>query len=135
MKTPRLTARVGLLVASFLGLGPAADAKVVFVAKTGSDANNGLSWATAKATVQAGLSAAVAGDEVWVAAGTYVERITLTAEAALYGGFTGGEADRVQRDWKGERHHLGRECRRQRGHLAHRCNARHANRWLHHPQR
>jgi hypothetical protein len=100
MNTPGTRAWIGVMVVGFLGLRSVAEAKVVYVAKTGSDANDGLSWSTSKVTVQAGLNAAVAGDEVWVAAGTYIERITLSAEAALYGGFAGSETDRVQRDWK-----------------------------------
>ena len=72
--------------------------------RRGNDANNsGLSWATAKVTVQAGLNAAVSGDEVWVAAGAYVERVTLKAGVALYGGFNGDETDRTQRNWTANR--------------------------------
>ena len=81
------------------GFAIVAEGKVVYVAKTGSDANDGLSWSTAKVTVQAGLNAAAAKDQVWVAAGTYVERITLPAEVALYGGFAGGEWDLSERSW------------------------------------
>ena len=100
MNTPGMRARIGMMVIGLLGVWSAAEGKVVYVAKTGSDADDGLSWATAKVTVQVGLSAAAPGDEVWVAAGTYVERITLTADVAVYGGFAGNEADRSQRDWK-----------------------------------
>ena len=39
------------------------------------------------------------GDQVWVAAGTYVGCITLKAGVALYGGFAGRETDLSQRDW------------------------------------
>ncbi|MFN0136777.1 MAG: choice-of-anchor Q domain-containing protein [Phycisphaerae bacterium] len=69
----------------------AAHAATIFVSTTGSNANDGLSWATSKQTVQAGLQAAVAGDRVWVAAGRYVERITLKAGVGLYGGLAGNE--------------------------------------------
>ena len=100
MNTPGMRARIGMMVIGLLGFWSIAEGKVVYVAKAGSDANDGLSWATAKVTVQAGLNSAVAGDEVWVAAGTYVERITLTAEVALYGGFTGSETELAQRNWK-----------------------------------
>jgi len=99
MNTLGMRARIGFLVIGVLGFWSIAEAGTVYVAKTGNDANDGLSWATAKVTVQAGLDTAVAGDEVWVAAGTYVERIAMTAEVALYGGFTGNEIDRVQRNW------------------------------------
>ena len=100
MNTISLRARIGLIVMGFAGFWSFAEAKVVYVAKTGSDANDGLSWATAKVTVQAGLNAAAAGDEVWVAAGTYVELVSLAGGAALYGGFVGSETDLAQRDWK-----------------------------------
>ena len=71
---------------------------IIHVSTAGNDSNDGLSWATAKATVQAGLDAAVSGDQVWVATGTYGERITLKAAIGLYGGFAGTEADLSQRD-------------------------------------
>ena len=45
-----------------------------FVKKTGSDANNGTTWALAKATVQAGFNlCTVAGDILYVAPGRYFE--------------------------------------------------------------
>ena len=100
MNTPGMRARIGMMVIGLLGFWSIAEGKVVYVAKAGSDANDGLSWAMAKVTVQAGLNASVAGDEVWVAAGTYVERITLTAQVALYGGFVGSETGLAERDWK-----------------------------------
>ncbi len=74
-------------------------ARTVYVSKTGNNANNGLTWATAKRTVQAGLNTALSGNQVWVAAGTYVENITLKSGVALYGGFAGNETDLAQRDW------------------------------------
>jgi parallel beta-helix repeat protein len=88
-----------VVVGAMLAAAGLAQAGTVFVSKAGSDANDGLSWGTAKATVQAGLIAAISGDQVWVAAGTYVENITLKIEVGLYGGFAGGETDLGQRDW------------------------------------
>ncbi len=74
---------------------------VCFVSPAGDDRNDGLSWATAKHTVQAGLDRAVlACGEVWVAAGFYPERITMRPYVDLYGGFSGVETNRDQRDWK-----------------------------------
>jgi hypothetical protein len=70
----------------------------------GSDANPGASWAQAKATIGAAWAAAGAGDEVWVAAGTYPERLHnpvvggAAVDVALYGGFAGTETAREQRD-------------------------------------
>jgi predicted outer membrane repeat protein len=71
----------------------------IHVSTSGNDANDGLTWPTAKRTVQAGLNTAVAGDQVWAAAGTYVERITLKNGVTLYGGFVSGETDMAQRNW------------------------------------
>jgi len=73
---------------------------ILHVAPTGSDAADGLGWDTAKATVQAALDDASArlGGEVWVAAGTYVEHVTLSAWVDLYGGFAGTEGARTERD-------------------------------------
>ncbi len=82
----------------------AASAAVVHVKPGGNDAYSGLSWAQAKATVGAALLAAQTGDEIWVAAGTYHERIRnrvvgeLAVEVALYGGFEGTELSREARD-------------------------------------
>ncbi|MCL4178604.1 MAG: right-handed parallel beta-helix repeat-containing protein [Verrucomicrobia bacterium] len=65
----------------------------------GDDAADGLTWATAKRTIQAAVSAArVRASEVWVAAGNYVEHIRLPAFVYLYGGFAGTEQVRADRD-------------------------------------
>ncbi|MBO4362642.1 MAG: fibronectin type III domain-containing protein [Paludibacteraceae bacterium] len=44
---------------------------------TGNDSNDGLSWATAKAKLASGFSACSTGDTLFVAAGTYNERVTI----------------------------------------------------------
>lgn len=68
---------------------------------------DGLSWATAFVRPQEAMSLAASGDEVWVAAGTYVfsgphgagpDSIFLRTGLALYGGFAGDETTRDQRD-------------------------------------
>jgi hypothetical protein len=62
-------------VCAVIGLGLAlSDASfagtVIYVnGATGSDSDTGQDWTAAKRTVQGGLDAAVAGDQVWVAAG------------------------------------------------------------------
>ncbi len=87
-----------IAVAGLIGAGPLW-AGTIYVSKAGNDAYNGLSWGTAKLTVQAGLNAAASGNQVWVAAGTYAQCITLKTGLALYGGFAGTETDLSQRDW------------------------------------
>jgi hypothetical protein len=69
---------------------------------------DGLSWDTPLRTIQEGLDAAAeGGGEVWVAKGIYkptdtqdrAAAIQLRPEVGLYGGFTGTETERGQRDW------------------------------------
>lgn len=64
-----------------------ADGSVYYVRTTGSDSNDGLSWGTAFKTITKALSTATAGKEIWVAAGTYKERLTMTRGVNVYGGF------------------------------------------------
>ncbi|MCK6490120.1 MAG: Ig-like domain-containing protein [Planctomycetes bacterium] len=86
-----------LLLAAAL---PAAEVRVRAGA---SGSGDGSSWADACPTLQAGLARAAAGDQVWVAAGTYVpgsarsSTFTVPAGVAVYGGFAGGETALSQR--------------------------------------
>jgi Right handed beta helix region/Disaggregatase related len=97
MKTKQLSFITALaLCASALSTTHAA---VVFVRTNGNDALPGTSWADAKRTFAAAIGAAVAGDEIWVARGTYAGHVTLKPDVALYGGFTGTEAARDERNW------------------------------------
>lgn len=75
-------------------------APVIYRVKpTGDDGADGLTWETAKRTVQAAIDTAANGDHVWVQAGTYVGLVTLEEGVKLYGGFAGAETERTQRDW------------------------------------
>jgi predicted outer membrane repeat protein len=77
---------------------------------SGNDGYEGRSWSTPKATVQAGLTAAVyfGGCEIWVAQGTYTPTMGSDPNATfqleegvdLYGGFVGGESYRDERNWE-----------------------------------
>lgn len=69
-------------------------AKTVYVKYDSPGPFDGTTWIRAYHTVQAGLNASVSGDQVWVARGTYVERITLKAGVALYGGYSGSGTTR-----------------------------------------
>ena len=57
---------------------------------TGNDSNDGLGWSTAKATITAGFSACGDGDTLFIAAGTYNERVTITTGkfVSIMGGFS-----------------------------------------------
>lgn len=95
----------GLVLLTLLSATSTGWGKVVHVNKNSpGPLHDGAAWGTAFLTVQAGIDAAVGGDEVWVAASNpaataYVENITLKGGVPLYGGFTGTETVREQRDW------------------------------------
>jgi hypothetical protein len=79
----------------------------LFVDRDASGANDGSSWTHAFTDLQSAVAAAVAGDEIWVAAGTYKptagsERgvsFQLASGVGVYGGFAANETLRSQRDW------------------------------------
>jgi hypothetical protein len=83
------------------GEGP--QASILFVKPGGT--GDCTSWATA-CELQTALSAVVSDDEIWAAAGTYTpgtnrdDTFQLVSGVALYGGFTGSETAREQRDWE-----------------------------------
>ncbi|HQR29081.1 MAG TPA: right-handed parallel beta-helix repeat-containing protein, partial [Anaeromyxobacteraceae bacterium] len=98
-----------LLPAALLALALTTDAtarEVWHVSATGHAAEpDGKSWATAFPSLQVALGKAAAGDEIWVAKGTYhpdpVDRTVsfrLKQGVAVYGGFAGDEARREERD-------------------------------------
>jgi hypothetical protein len=84
---------------------------VIFVDAGAGGDSNGTSWDDAYTDLQAGLAAATAGVEIWVAEGIYTpsakhggtdERnrsFELVNGVALYGGFAGAETSREERNW------------------------------------
>jgi predicted outer membrane repeat protein len=99
------------LVAATALLIPSASAATRFVAEGATGAGNGSSWTDAFPKLQDALAAAVAGDEIWVAAGVYYpdERagqpdgtassvFSLKASVPLFGGFAGNETLRAERN-------------------------------------
>lgn len=79
--------------------------QIFYVTTSGSDSNDGKSWATAFADVQKAIDAAyeVATDgspsEVWIAAGTYKHgsAMTMKNNVEIYGGFAGTETSKEER--------------------------------------
>ncbi len=67
---------------------------------------DGTSWQNAFRDVQAALAVANPGEEIWVAAGIYTPGSTREASfelkhgVAVYGGFSGAEDYRYQRNWR-----------------------------------
>jgi len=103
-----------LVFSQFVPVQPAyaACTGVVYV-KADSDASSpdGCNWGTAFSKLQDALTASVAGDEIWVATGTYYpdegstqinddrsSTFHLKNGVAVYGGFNGTETTRSQRD-------------------------------------
>jgi hypothetical protein len=97
--------KIALVTATLvLVLGPLTAARY-FVAPTGS--GDGTSWPQAFPDLQRALAVAIAGDEIWVARGTYRptqsgDRTTsfrIPSGVAVYGGFLGSETQLAQRNW------------------------------------
>ena len=64
-----------------------ASATIRYVSPTGDDGNDGKSWQTALASVKTAINASSSGDEVYVAAGTYNESISIKDGVHVRGGF------------------------------------------------
>jgi len=107
---------IRLLLGFFLGLilSKSTTAQdTIYVNQTATGSNDGTSWTNAYTFLQDALQAAQSGDEVWVAQGVYrpdqgagivpgdrEASFALIAGVVLYGGFSGNESSRDQRDWE-----------------------------------
>ncbi len=87
-----------LTVLVLLGIYPTYG-NVIYVAQDAIGDESGSDWSNACTSISIGLAASVLGDEVWVAAGQYLEAIEMKEGVALYGGFVGSERSREERDW------------------------------------
>ncbi len=105
----RWLACVGLATAMSLATllicaAPALAQGPIYVTPTGAGSGDGSSWGNA-AMLQAALSTATSGDEIWVATGVYTPGVnaaatfTVTSGVQLYGGFAATETLRTQRNW------------------------------------
>jgi gliding motility-associated-like protein len=85
---------------------------VIYVDHTATGANTGRSWGDAFTDVQNALAVAGAGDQIWVARGTYFPVVCnpcvqedmetafhLVNHVEMYGGFAGTETGIEQRNW------------------------------------
>ena len=82
----------------------------VFVKHDATGMNNGTSWANAYTEMHTAIQNANAGDELWVAAGTYRPKLYnnnpdstwlfIDKALTIYGGFVGTESNVEQRDWE-----------------------------------
>ena len=96
----RITTRLCCFLLGFAALFPNARAAVWHVRKESSGPiPDGVSWASAHSSINAALTSAAPGDEIWVAAGDYRESIEVPDGVALFGGFQGTETAREQRRW------------------------------------
>ncbi len=81
-----------------------AGSTIYYVSPTGNN-SNGLNWTDAYNNIWDAISAAHSGDEIWVASGRYTPgnnvniSFNLKSGVAMYGGFSGTETARTQRDW------------------------------------
>jgi hypothetical protein len=107
-RTPSSAGLGAVALLAFLSVPAVASTRYVD-AGLATGANDGTSWADAYRGVDAlkvALTAAVAGDELWVRAGTYKPTTTATRTiffdlktgVAVYGGFAGGETLLAERD-------------------------------------
>ncbi|MCB0686118.1 MAG: hypothetical protein KDC53_06325 [Saprospiraceae bacterium] len=87
-----------------------------YVTESGAGLKDGTSWANATEILQNAIDSSDAGDQIWVAVGTYYpsdsfevngtvgdesrdKTFYIDKNIQLYGGFTGGETDLSERDW------------------------------------
>lgn len=103
-----LSALFALLVATAAPcIAQAAPGKIWYVNRDSKAAGDGTAWTSALQSLQDALAAASKGDEIWVARGTYHPHTTdadksfvLKEDVAVYGGFSGTETARQQRDFR-----------------------------------
>lgn len=96
---PRLKWFGFVLLACVICYSLPVEGKVIYVKGDAQGDGGGVDWANACTSISAGLIAATTDDEIWVAAGRYVELVTMKENVDLYGGFWGSETARDARNW------------------------------------
>lgn len=103
---------LGICLAVLLTAARGSEASTVYVDDSATGAGTGASWADAYTDLQAALAAAVSGDAIWVAAGTYrpdggtgdrTRSFVLKPGVTIYGGFSGHETVLEERNWQRHR--------------------------------
>ncbi|MDC7221157.1 MAG: right-handed parallel beta-helix repeat-containing protein [Spirochaetales bacterium] len=102
------TSLILILLTVLMHLSASGDPEGILYVDSRSDGSrNGSSWETAYSSLTEALEAAEAGEEIWVAAGTYYPSETdqsvsfqMKDGVDLYGGFSGDESSRDERDWE-----------------------------------
>jgi hypothetical protein len=100
---------LGIVCVGLVGTLPAQTGNaqsVLYVQADAAGAGDGSSWADAYSDLQEALAVAVPGNDIWVAAGTYLPSATSARDATfqlksgvgLYGGFVGTELLHSERD-------------------------------------
>jgi len=87
--------RVGIALLLLAATASATDYYVKTSANGGSNANDGLSWANAKATIGGAMSLVDGSDRILVAAGTYNEKVAFhgSSNNQLLGGYPAAGGD------------------------------------------
>ncbi len=107
--------RLGLLAflasVATMAQTPMAQTSILHVDADAVGTGSGADWANAYTDLQAALTVAVSGDEIWIAAGTYKPSVQVGGTGdryaafqmkngvGIYGGFAGTETVRADRDW------------------------------------
>lgn len=100
---------IGIVCVGWIGTSPAKAVKgqsVLYVKADATGAFNGTTWADAYNDLQDALAITVAGDQIWVAAGTYTPggpgdrtaTFQLKSGVEIFGGFVGTEVSLSERD-------------------------------------
>jgi len=100
--------KLSFIFVSMLILTMSAHASTVYVDASAAGSDSGASWADAYTNLQSALTNTLtAGDEIWVAEGTYLPTtngidasatFNVPSDVSLYGGFSGTETSIDQRD-------------------------------------
>jgi len=77
---------------------PSSGPRIWYVDST-AEGGDGSGWDTPLNSITEALDRSSPQDEIWVRSGTYREAIGMELGVGLYGGFSGNETEREQRDW------------------------------------